>query len=87
MSNGEVNALLAPAVRAEAQAILNRAARRLLAEQSARLDRNPISTPPTGGDDRSRDNRADERSPLFEREQVPVDLGVDNQGGSVTERR
>lgn len=53
---------------AEAQRILDAAARRLLA---ARLDRDAIGTP-TGTDDGALDRRPDQGAALVLREQVPI---------------
>jgi hypothetical protein len=54
--------------RFEAQRILDRAARRLLA---ARLDADPVSAT-TGRDDGSLDHGSNQGAPFFESEQIPV---------------
>jgi hypothetical protein len=59
---------VAPTVAAEAQRILDRAARRLLA---ARLDSDSIGAA-AGADGRAFDHGADQCSPLVTREKVPV---------------
>ena len=65
---------------AEAQRILDSAARRLL---TARLDRDPIVTA-SGTDERLIDHGADKRSPLIEGEEVPIPSadGDSRHGGS-----
>lgn len=60
---------LAPWARAEAQRILDGAARRLLAEQ---VDRDSLGAAPEGGDDGGLDGGADERPPLVESQEFPV---------------
>src|SRR5579871_3298105 len=66
-----------PAVRARAERILDRAARRLLAEQ---VDRDSIGAT-AGCDCHARNRRPDEVALLIEREPVPI--GSDEQADTV----
>jgi hypothetical protein len=59
---------IGPVATAEAQRILDGAARRLLA---ARLDGDPVG-PAARSNDSAIDNRSDEGAPLVKREQVPI---------------
>jgi hypothetical protein len=58
-----------PIAAAQAQQILDRAARRLL---DARLDRDAVGPSTAGIDGRARDQGADQSAALVERQQVPV---------------
>jgi hypothetical protein len=74
--------MIQPAVRAEAQRILDGAARRLLDERSAGLDGDPLRAT-AGSDESALENGADKRATLIEVEQVPVRVRVDDKGGGV----
>jgi hypothetical protein len=69
-----VSAQLPPTVAAEAQRILDQAARRLLA---ARLDRDPVGAA-ARGDSRLVDNRTDEGALLVDGEEIPFPSGDGN---------
>jgi hypothetical protein len=68
---------MTPAARAEAQRILDGAARRLLA---ARLEAQTLGAAP-GGDRDPLEDGTDKASALVEREQIPVRPGVNDEGG------
>lgn len=72
-----MTARLSPGARADAQRILDRAARRLLRE---RLDGDPVGALPTRGDNSTGDHRPDEIPLLAEGEVVPV-IGRNGDGG------
>ena len=69
---------LPPHVRADAQRILDGAARRLLAEK---LDRNPIGAT-ARGDLRQIDGGPDQGASLIEGESIPVVRRVDRDSGA-----
>lgn len=69
-------ASLPPRVRAEVQRILDRAARRLLAEQ---VDADALGAA-TGCDGGALDGRPDEGTALVQRQPFPVGAGVDGDG-------
>ena len=76
---GVSGSTLAVAARAEAQRILDAAARRL---QDAGLEDQALDTT-AGSDADALENGADERTALVEREQFPVPIDLDDEGGVV----
>jgi hypothetical protein len=69
---------LTAAARAEAQRILDSAARRLLTDQ---LDRDPANTT-ARSDQHPSDHRTDQRPPLRDSQQLPVRGRAHDQGGA-----